>query len=165
MPHVNVLKDYWNKHQNMLFHSDMVEFSYLLNSVGTCIFYTFQPKPDISHLISFKPTVMKRVYCQNFSVTERLNCNTMKFGKHLPGEFAQLSDSQQEMNTLIKWLPTRSNPREISFSFGTGKQMLLSTRERTECSGHQVEPSPIGTSQPPAVCSSFPARGVTGIWT
>lgn len=76
VPYLNVLKDHWNKHQNRLFQFDLGKFPYLLNSVGSCIFYMFQWKPDIFHLISSKPTVMKWVFCQKFSATGWLNCNT-----------------------------------------------------------------------------------------
>lgn len=81
VPYMNVLKDHWNKHQNRLFHFDLGKFPYLVNSVGSCIFYMFQWKPDIFHLISSKPTVMKWVFCQNFSVTGCLNCNAIEVWK------------------------------------------------------------------------------------
>lgn len=121
LPYMNVLKDHRNKHQNMLFQFDLVKFSYLLNPVGTCIFYTFQWKPDISHLISSKPAVMKWIYCQIFSVTEWLNCNIIKVWKISIKRVYSFIEQLTRMNTPSKLLPARSNSKEIIVSFCTGK--------------------------------------------
>lgn len=162
-PYMIILKDHWNKHQNTLFQFNLVKFLYLLNLVGTCIFYTFQWKPDISHLISSKPTVIKWVYCQNFSVTEWLNCNTMKVWKTSTKRIYSVI-SQLTGNAYTNQMAScKDQSRGDYFFFLNYKIKCYQARERGlnilgTNSNHFVSLHPRMSH----LCSSFPCRSITG---